>query len=39
MVIEWFQQTGKSEEEAVQMALASQPFAKFPEILKKHLTP
>ena len=37
MVIEWFQQTGKSEEEAVQMALASQPFAKFPEILKKHL--
>jgi hypothetical protein len=38
MVIEWFKQTGKSREEAEQMALASQPFAKFPEILKKHLT-
>lgn len=38
MVIEWFKQTGKSQEEAEQTALTSQPFAKFPEILKKHLT-
>ncbi len=38
MVIEYHKQTGKSEEEAELIALASQPFAKFPEILKKHLT-
>ena len=38
MVIDWFKQTGKSQEEAEQMAFASQPFAKFPQILKKHLT-
>ena len=38
MVIEWFEQTGKSTEEAEQIALASQPFTKFPAILKKHLS-
>jgi hypothetical protein len=38
MVIDWFKQTGKSEEEAKQIALASQPFVKFHEILQKHLT-
>jgi len=37
LVIDWFKQTGKSQEEAELMALGSQPFAKFPEVLKKHL--
>ena len=37
MVIDWFKQTGKSTEEAEQVALSSQPFTKFSEILKKHL--
>jgi len=37
IVIDWFKQTGKSEEEAEQIALASQPFAKFSAILKELL--
>lgn len=38
MVIETFRSYGKTKEEAELAALACQPFAKFPEILKKHLT-
>ena len=37
MVIDWFQQTGKSQEESVQTALSSQPFSKFSEILRKSI--
>jgi hypothetical protein len=38
MVIETFRSYGKTKEDAEQTALACQPFAKFPEILKKHLS-
>ena len=38
MVIDWLKQTGKSQKEAEDIALVSQPFAKFPAILKKHLS-
>jgi hypothetical protein len=37
MVIDWVKQTGKSREEAEQIALASQPFAKFSQILNQLL--
>lgn len=38
MVIEWFKQTGKSQEEAVQIALSTQPFIKFSEAISGKLS-